>query len=103
LKAQFQAQTAIEVAKINAEAKVKAAELQASQTPSALTPEQEMAADDEDDDNSVPGMLKQLIALQMRPKRALRGADGRVIGAIPAGDDELMMDPTTGKVIGLRQ
>jgi soluble cytochrome b562 len=44
VKARWAYQTAIDIARINAGAKLGAAELQASQTPATLTPEQEQAA-----------------------------------------------------------
>jgi hypothetical protein len=54
-KAQMQRETAIAVAKINAEAMIMRAQLQASATPAVATPAQDMAADavvDDADDNN---------------------------------------------------
>ena len=72
---------AITVAAINARAKVEAAELQASQTPSTLTPEQGNAAAEGTKMDSVMQALQSVVEHLSAPVELVKGPDGKTIGA----------------------
>jgi hypothetical protein len=92
---------AVTVAKIAAEAQVKVAEMRASPTPGTLTPEQEEAADD-DDEPGKPDADAKPAAKPAAPKprrvQFTYGKDGKLAGAHIGGRPiaKIERDPVTG-------